>query len=311
MRIGAFGDSYTYGSESGAGQSIPAQLGRLFRSRLPDLEMEVLNFGRPGHGCQQHWLFIKEFAAPYQLDYILLGPEGCQPHRETVMVPDWSNQNNRHHPRGRFILKNKDVQFVNIQGKSFSERRKNYYTLMPPLIVLKYDRGFFDSIKRLYFPQISKKIKNPFYYSDLNTDEESRRINTVLLKKIASLRPRRFLFLQAVEKIYNLYKDSEKQYNLNFINPFPRHDFLYDRGHYSSLGNELWAEIYFHGLTGQKDFSLKTCLNAGGKRRKPMLLLGKSLLRRRGAASLCGSLRKPLLFCRRWSWRPGGGISAL
>ena len=66
-RILAFGDSFTFGEDVGDEETFCHRLGRL----LPGVE--VLNFGVRGYGHDQMLLYLREAAARYQPDVVLLG----------------------------------------------------------------------------------------------------------------------------------------------------------------------------------------------------------------------------------------------
>jgi GDSL-like lipase/acylhydrolase family protein len=66
-RILAFGDSFTFGEDVGDAETFCHRLGGL----LPGVE--VLNFGVRGYGHDQMLLYLKEAAARYQPDVVLLG----------------------------------------------------------------------------------------------------------------------------------------------------------------------------------------------------------------------------------------------
>ena len=161
-------------------------------------------------------------------------------------------------PHGRFILEDNSLKFINVQGQNFLERFRNYYNLLPSWKVLKYDRDFLNFWRRSYFSFYGKfRIKNPFYYNNLSEKEESVKINTLLLDKIRKQHPGKTLCLLGYERIYKLYKDIkevQEQYNLNYLSIFlDNKNFLYERyDHKSSLGNELWASVYFKALTGKE-----------------------------------------------------------
>lgn len=66
-RILAFGDSFTFGEDVGDAETFCHRLGGL----LPGVE--VLNFGVRGYGHDQMLLYLKEAAARYEPDVVLLG----------------------------------------------------------------------------------------------------------------------------------------------------------------------------------------------------------------------------------------------
>ncbi len=75
VRIGAFGDSLTWGSEVGDAADFPSLLQEEFhKAGLP--HVEVLNFGNGSHGNSQAFRFWDKLAPKYGIDIVLLGP-GC------------------------------------------------------------------------------------------------------------------------------------------------------------------------------------------------------------------------------------------
>ena len=256
-RIGAFGDSFTYGAEVKKGWSYPALLNKIFNKHFPEKKVEILNFGMEGHGFQQHFLVWKEYAEKYNIDYVLLGPEGAQPDRDIAFTIPWASRSQLRHPRGRYILKEDgSLDFVNIKGDTFFERYKNYYTLWPSWMILKYDKLFLNLLKSVYFPFFDRQMQNPFYYSDLSAEEESIAINRILLREIEEKHRRKIMFLTSNKNTYNLYKE-EKSLNLNHLSLFPQTPLYYRRYHYSALGNSAWAHVFFKALTGNTEFSMK------------------------------------------------------
>ena len=263
IRIGAFGDSFTYGAEVEKGWSYPYQLQKLFDKYLPEKKIKVLNFGMKGHGFQQHYLVWKEYAKKYNIDYILFGPEGSQPIRDITMVYPWASRHFLRPPRGRYILRQDGtLDFINIKGNTFFERYKNYYTLFPSWKILRYDKLFLDLWRKVYFPNLGV-VKNPFYYSDLSDKDEAITINRILLRDIKAEHPRKILFLSSNEEVYNLYKEEKDFLNLNYLSFVPQTPLYYRVHHYSTLGYEAWAKAFFKVLQGKTEFSIKIfqCLN--------------------------------------------------
>lgn len=73
VRIGAFGDSFTYGEEVAPGSSYPAELAELFRK--DGLEnVEVVNFGNSWYGFGQTTRLWQLYASKIDLSFVLLGP---------------------------------------------------------------------------------------------------------------------------------------------------------------------------------------------------------------------------------------------
>ena len=259
IRIGAFGDSHTYGSEVEKTATYPYYLQKLFNKKFPDHSIEALNFGVGATGFPEQFFLWKKYAKTYQLDYILLGPVGFYSERNTRFT--YKNMKYRP-PHNRFILdEDRQLTEVHIKGDSIQKRFKNYYSLIPSWTALRYDKQPFK-IYEILFPFLRYKIKNPFYYTRMSEDEEAVKINRRLIEKINKVYPKKILFFTHEKSLYQLYKtynnlsnkSSGNLYNLNFI-PIPKL-FYKVFAHRSSLGNELTAQLYFNALLGKKHFFL-------------------------------------------------------
>ena len=261
IRVGAFGDSHTFGEEVEKTATYPYYLQKLFDTNYPDQSIEVLNFGVGGASFSDQFFLWERYAQSYQLDYILLGPVGFYSRRNVRLTPpfslDWDI------PKNRFILTDgmKQVKEVHIQGNSVKERYENYYRFVPNWTMLRYDKQAFK-LYEILFPFLRYKISNPFYYTKLSENEEAAQINKLLLKKINSIYPKKVLFFTNTEKIYRLYNLSlngyqPKLYNFNKISA-PTTLFYEVFWHESSLGNELTAQFYFNALLGKTKFFFNT-----------------------------------------------------
>ena len=258
IRIGAFGDSHTFGHGVKKTESYPYQLQRLFNTKFQNKKIEVLNFGLGGVSFQEQFFLWEKYAKNYALDYILLGPHGFYPNRDVTFRKNFNLD--RHHlfyPKTRFVLSRKNrLKQVHIKGDTLKERYKNYYTLIPSWRALHYDKRPFQIWESL-FPILRYGIKNPFYYKKMSDRKESARINILLLERIKGYFDKKILFFTDKISFFEKYQTVDKLYNLNFI-PFPKSRFYSTFLHKSSLGNEWIANIYFKALIGQKNFSVKT-----------------------------------------------------
>ena len=251
IRIGAFGDSYTFGDEVRKTASYPYYLQKLFYKNFPKRSVEVLNFGVSGTGLPEQFFLWDKYAKDYQLDYILLGPVGLLSDRNTSFsfLPRYPQA-----PKNRFILaKDSLLKEVHIKGHNIQERFKNYYSLFPSLEALRYDKQFFKKYEAL-FPFLKLKIKNQLYYSKRPEEEEAVQINKQLLKLMSQDYPKKLVFFTNKPYLYQLYKNGESFYNLN-LNPYTN-NFYKAFWHDSSLGNEATAQFYFNALIGNQSFFL-------------------------------------------------------
>lgn len=268
IRIGTFGDSYTYGREVSDGNDYPSYLNRLFKNKITSSHthraVEVLNFGKGGIGFQQTFMMWEQYAETYDLDYILLGPSGFGLfHRDVSFATNfWQRIQTEWPPKARYILQSDDkLREIHIKGHTLQERHKRYYKLIPSWNHIRYDRHPFQALDD-YFPFL-QYLSSPLYYTTLSAPKEATKINTILLKKIASKHPKRVLFLVAWDTVTD--PESSKQYalynSIDFVDinkiQIPKL-FLYKRrGHYSNLGYEIWAKQFFYALTGKSSFSIQ------------------------------------------------------
>ena len=253
IRIGTFGDSFTFGGECDKEASYPRQLQILLKRRFPLQRIEVLNFGMNAHSFQEQFFLWEEYAKPYKIDYILYGPQGLIHHRELT----FGNRYLNFFPKDRFILSEKNkVAIVSLKGSSPEEKYKNYYSFLPSVRVFRYDKHPFQLWKS-YLP-FFKKLTNPFYYTNLKEHIESKMINQILLNKIRSVYDKKILLLMGSTKYYfNIYQHVKNLYNINFFNSFFKERLLYKRfGHLSSLGNEIVSHVYFNALIGKQKFNM-------------------------------------------------------
>lgn len=255
IRIGTFGDSFTYGNEVDKTETYPYQLQQLFNKVFPNKKIEVLNFGIPGGGLKGQFLLWEKYAKSYGLDYILFGPRGFYADRDLTFRKNWGHITNFTYPWERFILSNDDVKLkrVHVKGNTLEERYKNYYKLIPSWTALRYDKEPFQ-IWRIFSPSL-KYIPNPFYYRKMSDEEESIKINTLLLEKINKSYNKRILFFTDDQDLFDNYSSVGSDYNLNLIGH--KENLFYKMfDHKSSLGNELIANIYFNALIGKAEFFL-------------------------------------------------------
>ena len=291
IRVGTFGDSYTYGDEVSDGHDYPSFLQKIFAEKFPKKKIEVLNFSLSGYSFQQSFMLYEEYAEKYGIDYILLGPGGFYPDRGSDFCKNWGSE--RSPVKSRYILgpDQNSLKLIHINGRTPLEKYKNYYALVPSWKQMKYDRTPFQSLDD-YFPFL-KDLSSPFYHVDLSVPEESSQINKILLRKILLKHAGKVLFLtnryidtfEAKEngyEFYNLYKEVS-QINPNHLGNLLFAKPLYERYccHHSSLGNEIWSLMYFHALTGVENFfiDLINCNQVSSSKRKTAYIKQKFFLK--------------------------------
>ena len=275
IRIGAFGDSYTYGDEVNKEANYPFQLQNLLNHNFPLLKIEVLNFGSRGQSFQEQFFLWEKYANLYEVDYILYGPRGFYANRDLTFQKNWIFAD-FHFPKDRFILsKEGKVSLVELKGSSPEKKYKNYYSFFPSFTALRYDKKPFQLLEK-HFPFLRKQLRNPFYYSNLEEHIESQRINQTLLNKIRATYNKKILILTIRKPFLKGYQSIKDLYNLNFFNSFD-YKFPYKVfGHLSSLGNEIAAHVYFNSLIGNKKFKLNI-MNCNFKKEKSIISIKKNI----------------------------------
>lgn len=260
VRIGTFGDSFTFGEEVDKVGTYPFRLQQLFNEQFPNKRIEVLNFGMSGTGVQEQFFLWEKYSKIYNLDYVLFGPRGFYSDRNVTFGMSWGAEHFAYfaYPKERFILLDDNrLKLVWIKGNTLKERYKNYYKLIPLWTTLRYDKNPFK-IWGKFLPFLRSGVQNPFYYRKISEEEESVKLNTILLQKIKKQHNKKMLFFTDHSHTFSIYESiKSKGYNFNFVE-IARNRFYEVFGHKSSLGNELIANVYFNALIGKSTFSFQS-----------------------------------------------------
>lgn len=250
IRIGCFGDSFTYGSEVDERNDFPSHLSRIMKEAGMD-NVEVINFGSPWHGFHQAFILWSEIGRQMGLNYFLLGPSGFHPQRETSFNhTDWLSPYYLH---SRFILLNGELKRLDVGGDTYLDRFKNYYSLPPKNKFLRFDRNTPVFLKCLI--PMNKRLNNPFYYSRKTVEEEAADIQGELLKEIHRLQPDLKIILghyypHVLQMAENLHDPGLLSFRMIRVYHFP---YTAPEGHNGPLGNALVARQFYFGLTGRSD----------------------------------------------------------
>jgi hypothetical protein len=246
-RLCAFGDSYTQGAEVASAHDYPSFMQRLLDRREPG-RFEVLNFGASWHGFHQAFIMWSAVGSRYGCDYVLLGPSGFQPNRDTRF-----NHTDYHSPyflHARYVLDGGDVRLVKVIGKTYAERFDAYFRFFPAWRYLRYDRNapfLLQSIQRR--GRIMRN--NPFYYYSGGVKEEALAIYRILMGKLLAGSPQVLIghYWRAITEL-GAAVDSERLGVMHFSR---RQQFPYvaPLGHNSAWGNEMVAEQFLAMLTGE------------------------------------------------------------
>jgi hypothetical protein len=247
VRIGAFGDSHTYGDEVGETADFPSQLAKLLHDR-GIANVEVLNFGSSWYGFGQAFILWEDLAKKFGIDIVILGPTTFHPDRDTRF-----NHTNGTWPyfiHSRFVVENGTVRRIDPVGSTIAEKFASYYGFWPDWRYLRYDRNTPTFIQAI-LPK-GKTLDNPFYYDARPEKEETADIYRLLVEKIMD---------SGVPLIIGEYGEyawlnealrakandrtcvAELQRTITFPHVTPEN-------HDSALGNLLLAEQFLSLLTG-------------------------------------------------------------
>jgi hypothetical protein len=255
VRVGAFGDSFTFGAEVDGGLDFPSLLQAKLR-RAGYTNVEVINFGSPWYGFAQTYRLWDQLGEEYGLDFVLLGPSCFQSsrdltfHHSGAVAPDYLH--------GRYVLAGEDVAFLDVIGPP-DDRVNEYYRFFPHWRYLRYDRNTPAFLAGLV--PSGKELANPFYYSRLSPAQESLELYRRLLRKMVA-GSEQVILIHRREEIVDVARalgDSLASAPLSLSGVAVSRR----QGHYSALGNDAVAEAFFEALTGQREVGYQV-LEASG-----------------------------------------------
>lgn len=248
IRIGAFGDSFTYGDEVDEKNDYPTQLQRLLKdSGFPNVE--VINFGTSWFGMGQTHIMWNEVGRNFGLDFILLGPATFFPDRDTRFNHTYGISPYSLH--SRYVLEGGDVRLIDVPGETHSERFHNYYGFIPDRRFLSYDRG--DPTFLAALMPSGKNIGNPFYYDKRSESAEAIDIQRRLLQ---NMKDSKVPILVAVYPSHGVIRQAMagltgENFCVTQFDRFKRFPYLAQWGHNSPSGNTLLAQQYLATLLGR------------------------------------------------------------
>jgi hypothetical protein len=262
IRIGCFGDSYTYGDEVVDGYDYPAFLQRMFEGRGYQ-NVQVINFGSQWYGFYQAYQMWEEFGKKYDLDYVLLGPKGFYINRD--MTFNHTDEKNIYYVHGKYILKNDSLRPIfPLGGLSYKKRMNSYYSFVPKWRYLRYDRQP-PMFLRILVPE-GRDLKNPFYYYQGSIDKEMSQIYKRLISKIADETPIVMTLYNDLDrgKVYSfMLRNNFSNFKANYLSQNATFPYLAILSHNSSFGNKKIAEYMFNSLMEDDNFlnKLKNSFN--------------------------------------------------
>lgn len=179
VRICTFGDSLTYGAETGGGEDYPTRLQAQIDARGLT-NVQVLNFGSNWAGFHQTFIMWNEVGRGYGCDVVVLGPAALRPDRDTTFNHGLPQAPYFLH--ARYVLADGDVELIEVLGDTHSERFEEYFRFFPRRRYLRYDYHP-PAFLRALVPR-DRELPNPFYYRDGDVWDEALATYRILLQRI-------------------------------------------------------------------------------------------------------------------------------
>ena len=256
IRIGAFGDSQTYGDEVDETNDYPSLLQSIFKDHYYE-NIEVINFGSSGYGFNQSYMMWEMIGRKFDLDFILLGPHCFHPLRDTTFLGEEILPILMH---SRYVLDGeRGVRRYDIAGLTYDQQFEHYYSFLPPWHILRYERLAPPFLKSLIVLE-NRALGNPFYYKK-DFRGEAIELYSRLLKKMSGSGKQIVVIHQNGDihrSCLNLAAQPGSNLNANpklsELDRYGQYGFPYWRfgGHRAPLGNRIVAKHYFDILTGKE-----------------------------------------------------------
>jgi hypothetical protein len=240
VRIGCFGDSFTFGLEVWEGSEYASLLERLFREHGRP-EVQVINFGNSGFGLHQTYMMWDYVGRKYGLDaaIFLPLPRYWRGRDTTFTLFDPPRPNLSFH--ARYVLDGDDLALVDVVGDTEAEKFAHYFGFLTPLRYLRYDSKP-PAFVRAWLPR-GRTLDNPFYYQGLGVaeDEVDETYRRLARRLAAAGIP---IVLADVFGEVGPWADDEQSATLSVEPVRMGEGFPYDAasGHWSPIGHRLLAE---------------------------------------------------------------------
>lgn len=244
VRIGCFGDSFTWGSEVANGNDYPAILQRLVADEGRS-EVEVLNFGSPAFGLHQSVLLWEKVGRDYGLDHVVVLGWGRTWMSRDSTFHYWTAPAKKLGFHARYVLDGDGLALAEILGVTEEERFDAYMRFPTPLRYLRWDRRpppFLEA----WLPA-SRTLQNPFYYRD-DVDAEIKETYRRLLARVGRQAPGALLV--DIDGLLAALAGECSPPCLPFVRLPLQLGFPYRmlNEHFSPLGNRLAATTVLRGL---------------------------------------------------------------
>lgn len=237
LRIGAFGDSFTWGSEVSSGNDYPALLGERARA-LGHADVETLNFGNPGFGMHQSVLMWERVGQDYGLDaVVVLALAKLWVPRDTSFT-FWDPPAEKLGFHARWVLDgDDDVRLVTVLGTTEAERFDAYMRFVPHARYARYDRKP-PAFLRAWLPA-GRTLRNPFYYRRGELADEAFATYRTLLRRVGTEAKRVVVADLSGADLDDLDVPGVQRVRVPATSAFP---YLAPQSHLGPWGNRLIAD---------------------------------------------------------------------
>lgn len=257
VRLCAFGDSWTYGTETAPPYDYAAFLEGLFRAHGAD-NVQVLNFGADWYGGHQAYILWDAVGRRMDCDCVLLGPYAFQPKRDTAF--NHTDDVSPYYLHARFVLEGEGLRLVEVAGDDLFERFAQYYRFVPRWRYARYERRL--PVLQSLLPK-GYTIRNPLYYTSLSMDEEALATYKPLFRRFAATTPQVVLLhikQDVVDTATGLGLPNLLARRFDAPNGFP---YRAPERHMAPLGNRVVAEHFFAAVTGAPEARVRV-IETGG-----------------------------------------------
>jgi hypothetical protein len=235
VRVGCFGDSFTYGHETEGGLDFPAQLELALHAHGAG-HVEVVNFGNTGFGLHQTHMMAELVAPRFDVDVALFAPLIPFWVLRDATFAQWRPPTESIALHGRYVLDGAGVRLVDPVGTTEAEQFHAYTRLLPPLRYLRYDHEA-PAFLLAWLP-LHRTLPNPFFYaSDGEVSEGYRRLFQRQLDGPPAV------FLDPLGGVAELLGEpSDPRRRLLRVEVPDRFPYMAPQHHWSPWGNRLVAE---------------------------------------------------------------------
>jgi lysophospholipase L1-like esterase len=244
IRIGCFGDSFTWGSEVDDGNDYPSILQEL-AAEAGFGDVEVLSFGSPAFGLHQSVLLWDRVGRDYGLDHVVLLGWGNTWIGRDSTFHYWPVGGRKLGFHARYVLDGDGLALAEVVGLTEAERFDVYMRFVPLLRYLRWDHRA-PSFLEAWVPR-SRTLENPFYYRD-DYVEEIKETYRRLLARVGREAPHPVLV--DIDGLLLTLTDACTPPCMPAVRVPPAYGFPYRmfHDHFSPLGNRLVAALALHAL---------------------------------------------------------------